>query len=156
MRKEEIRWVFIIINPLTARVIGAPQMILQPVFFHFPSSPLSSGTCQTPGLSIPWCCLPTSSSVCLVFVPLLLRLARWFRPDLMNGKHDHTTAVCVSLRSTIVYYCPWEKVVSMNGCLGGLNNQAADASSCWSIYDVCCVEVIRSFWLRVSFAFHGY
>ena len=38
-------------------------------------------------------CLP-----CLF--PLPLCLARWFWPDLMNGKHDHTTAVCVSLRSS--------------------------------------------------------
>ena len=60
--------------------------------------PLPSGTWRTPGLSIPWCCFPTSSSVCLVFFPLSLCLARWFWPDLMNGRHDHTTAVCVSLR----------------------------------------------------------
>ena len=45
--------IIIIINPLTARVIGAPQMILQPVFTIFPCSPLPSGTCRTPGLSIP-------------------------------------------------------------------------------------------------------
>ena len=38
-------------------------MILQPVFSIFPCSPLPSGTCRTPGLSIPWCCLPTSSFV---------------------------------------------------------------------------------------------
>ena len=37
--------------------------------------------------------------VCLVFFPLSLCLARWFWPDLMNGKHYRTTAVCVSLRS---------------------------------------------------------
>ena len=55
--------VSIIINPLTARVVGAPQMILQPVFSIFPRSPMPSGTCRTPGLSIPWCCLPTSSFV---------------------------------------------------------------------------------------------
>ena len=24
---------------------------------------------------------------------------RWFWPDLLNGKHDHTTTVCVSLQS---------------------------------------------------------
>ena len=64
-------------------------------FFHFS---LSSGTCRTPGLSIPCCCLSTSSSVCLVFFPLSPCLARWFWPDLMNGRHDHTTAVCVSLQ----------------------------------------------------------
>ena len=44
--------IIIIINPLTARVVGAPQMILQPVFSIFPCSPLPSGTCRTPGLSI--------------------------------------------------------------------------------------------------------
>ena len=96
-------WVFvviiiiIIINPLTARVVWAPQMILQPVFSIFPCFPLPSGTCQTPDLSIPWCCLPTSSAVCPVFFPLSLCLARWFWPDLINGRHDHTTAVCTSL-----------------------------------------------------------
>ena len=83
---------------LTTRVIGAPQMILQPIFSVFPCSPQPSGACWTPGLSIPWCCLPTSSSICLAFFPLSLCLARWFWPDLMNRKHDHTTAVCVSLR----------------------------------------------------------
>ena len=70
----------------------------QPVFSIFPCSPLPSGTWRTPGLSIPWWCLPTSSSVCLVFFPLSLCLARWFWPDLT--KHDYTTAVCVSLRSS--------------------------------------------------------
>ena len=29
-------------------------------FLHFDCSPLPSGTCRTPGLSIPRCCLPTS------------------------------------------------------------------------------------------------
>ena len=43
----------IIINPLTATVVGAPQMILQPVFSNFHCSPLPSETCRTPGLSIP-------------------------------------------------------------------------------------------------------
>ena len=42
-----------IINPLTARVVGALQMILQPVFSIFPCSPLPSVTCRTSGLSIP-------------------------------------------------------------------------------------------------------
>ena len=67
-------------------------------FLHFSLSPLPSGTWRTPDLSIPWCCLPTSSSVCVVFFPLSQCLTRWFWPDLMNGRHVHTTAVCVSLR----------------------------------------------------------
>ena len=37
-------------------------------------------------------------SVCLVFFPLSLCLVRWFWADLMNGRHNHITAVCVSLR----------------------------------------------------------
>ena len=54
-QKEEdiIIIIAIIINPLTARVVGAPQKILQPVFSIFPCSPLPSGNCRTPGLSIP-------------------------------------------------------------------------------------------------------
>ena len=88
----------IIIYLLAVRVVGAPQMIFQPCSSFFPCSSLPSGTWQTPGLFIPWCCPPTSSSVCLVFFPLSLCLARWFWPDLMNGRHDHTTAVCIFLR----------------------------------------------------------
>ena len=88
--------IIIIVYPLTARVVGAPQMISQPISSIFPCSPLPFGTWRTPGLSISWCCLPTSSSVCLVFFPLSLCLARWFWPDLKNGRHDHTTAVCIS------------------------------------------------------------
>ena len=38
--------IIIIINPSTARVVGAPQMILQPVFSIFPCSPPPSGTCR--------------------------------------------------------------------------------------------------------------
>ena len=44
------------------------------------------------------CCLPTSSSAYLVFFPHSLCRARWFWPDLMNERHDHTAAVCVSLQ----------------------------------------------------------
>ena len=71
---------------------------LQSFFSIFPCSPLPCGTCRTPGLSIPWCFLPTSSSVCPVFFSLSLCLAGWFSPDLMNGRHDNTTAVSFSLR----------------------------------------------------------
>ena len=92
--------VIIIIYPLTARVFGASQMISQPDSSIFLCSALPSGTWWTPGLSIPLCCLPTSSSVCPVFFALSLCLARWFWPDLINGKHEHTTAVCVFLWSS--------------------------------------------------------
>ena len=92
------RYLTSLIYPLTARVVGAPQMISKPVSSIFPCSPLPSGTLRTPGLFIPWCCLSTFSTVCLVLFPLSLCLARRFWPDLMNGRHDHTTAVCVSLQ----------------------------------------------------------
>ena len=45
--------IIVIIYSLTARVVGAPKMISQPDFSIFPCSPLPSGTCRTPGLSIP-------------------------------------------------------------------------------------------------------
>ena len=38
----------IIIYPLTARIVGAPQMTSQPVSSIFPCSPLPSGTWRTP------------------------------------------------------------------------------------------------------------
>ena len=75
----------------------------------FPCSPLPSGTLRTPGLSVPWCCLPTSSSVCLVCSPLSLCLARWFWPDPMNGRHVQATAVCVCLHTGAVDKSTWSQ-----------------------------------------------
>ena len=89
---------FTFIYPILAGFLGAPQMTSQPVSSISLSSPLPSWTWWTQGLSIPWYCLPTSSSVCLVFFPLSLCLARRFWQDLMNGRHVHTIAVCVTLR----------------------------------------------------------
>ena len=45
--------IIIIIYPITARVFGAPQMILHPVSSILPCSPPPSVTWRTPGLSIP-------------------------------------------------------------------------------------------------------
>ena len=45
-----------------------PRPPSNPVFLCFPAP---SWTWRTPGLSIPWCCLPISSSVCLAFFPPL-------------------------------------------------------------------------------------
>ena len=109
--------IIIIIYPLTTKVIGAPQMTLQPVSSNFPCSPLPSGTWLNQGLSIPWCCLPTSSSVCHVFFPLSLCLTRWVWPDLMNRRHDHTTAVCVSLQWSGGLYVVWSPAGSWHGLL---------------------------------------
>ena len=53
-------------------------------------------------------CLVLSShlffSVCLVFFPFSLCLARWFWLDLMNERHVHTTSVCFSLRWSGGFY----------------------------------------------------
>ena len=62
-------------SPSPAGVIGAPQMTSHPVSSIFLCSPLPPGTRRTAGLSIPWCCLPTSSSVYLVFFPLSMHCA---------------------------------------------------------------------------------
>ena len=43
----------------TAGVARVSQMISQPVSSIFLRSPLPSGPWRNPGLSIPWCCLPT-------------------------------------------------------------------------------------------------
>ena len=84
--------------PLTAQVVGAPQITSRQVSSIFPCSPLPSGTWRTPGLSIPWCCFPASSSVWSAFFFLTLCLAKWFQSDLINGRHVNTIAVCVSFR----------------------------------------------------------
>ena len=49
--------------------------------------------------------LPTSSSVCLVFFPLSLCLARWFRPDLTNGRHP-SHAVSLTVKRKVIKLCP--------------------------------------------------
>ena len=91
--------IIIIICPLTAMVVGVPQMISQPVSSIF--SLFSTAIWDLPN-SRPVHYLMLSSHFFLrfVFFPLSLCLARWFWSDLMNGRHDHTTAVCVSLRSS--------------------------------------------------------
>ena len=114
--------IIIIIYPLTARVVWAPQMISQPVFSTFSCSPLPSGTCRTPGLSIPWC-PPTSSSVCLVFFPFSLCLARWFWSDPINGKHVHTPTVYASSCGPIACW-----ILAHTSSL-----------ATWSLYEMCSI-----------------
>ena len=99
---REPRWscftFFIFTYPSAVSVVGAPQITSQPLASSLLCLPLPSGTWRTPGLSIPLCFLPTSFSVCLLFLPLSLCLAIWFWRDLMNGRHVHTTSGCVSLQ----------------------------------------------------------
>ena len=78
-----------------------PQMTSQPVSSIFLCFQLPSGTWRTPGLSIPWCCLPISSSVCLVFSPLSLCLARWFWPDPMNRRYVHSLHLFMMVRRSL-------------------------------------------------------
>ena len=74
-----------LIYPLTMRVVGAPQMILQPVFsiFLVLYCPLGLGelqACLIPDVVFTNL-LPFASSS----FPLSLCLAKWFWPNLMNG-----------------------------------------------------------------------
>ena len=72
--------------PLTAGVVGAPQMTSQPVssIFLFPTALWDLAKCR------PVHSLMLSSHsfffVCLDFFTLLVCLARWFWPDLLNGR----------------------------------------------------------------------
>ena len=54
------------IYPLTARVVGAPQIISQPVFSIFPCSPLPSGTCRTHLFLCLPCLFPSFTVLCKV------------------------------------------------------------------------------------------
>ena len=78
---------------LTTKVVGAPQMILQPVSSFFPVLHCPLGLAELQACPFP----DVVYSVCLVF-PLSLCLARWFWPHLMNGRCDNTTSVCISLQ----------------------------------------------------------
>ena len=112
-----------------AGVVGAPQMTSQPVSSIFLGYPLPFGTWQTPGPFIPWCCLPISFSP-LVFFLLSLCLARWFWPDLMNGRQVHTTAICVSFmmvrRSSCGLIACW--ILAQTSSLVS-----------WSLYEICSI-----------------
>ena len=93
--RDKLSVTFTFTYPLTARVTGAPQMTSQLVsssffssFFLFSSALWdleSSQACQFSDVVFP----PLFS--------LSLCLARLLRPDLMNVRLEHTTAVCVSL-----------------------------------------------------------
>ena len=67
-----------------AKVVGPTQGTPQPVFSSFLRFTLPSGTWQTPGLSIPWCCLLTFFGCCLPYLlPLFILLCKMAlaRPD---------------------------------------------------------------------------
>ena len=89
--------------PLTARVVEAPQMTSQPV------SPFFSVLHCLLGLSKLQACpyldvvLPPLLQSVLSSSPFHLCLARWFWPDLMNGRHVHSTSACVSYDSQEVF-----------------------------------------------------
>ena len=62
--------------------------------------------------------------------PLSLCLARWFWPDLMNGRHDHTTAVCISLRSSGDLSC---------GPIACWILALTSSLVTWSLYEMCSI-----------------
>ena len=106
------------------RVVGAPQMISQ-VSSICLCSPMPSGTWRTAGLPIPWCCLPTPSSVCLVFppftVPCKMVLAR---PD---------------ERETWPYHCSVRLFIMVRSSCGPIACRILARTSSlvtWSLYEM--------------------
>ena len=98
LQQHLISIVCILLSSSAMRVFGAPQMILQSVSSIFPvfHCPLGLGKLQAcPFSDVVFPHFPLSA---LSFSPFHCFLARWFWPDLMNGRHDHTSAVCISLR----------------------------------------------------------
>ena len=69
--------IIIIIYLLTARVVGAPQMISQPFSSIFPCSPLSSGTCELQACPFPDVVFPP--------LPLSALSSFPFHPALQDG-----------------------------------------------------------------------
>ena len=108
-RHRKIIIIIIIINPFTAGVTGAPQMILQPVFPIFPCFPLPSGTCQTPGLSIPWYFFPPVPLPALPSPPFHCALQDSFAQTWWMG---HTT---IPLQFASLYDC--QEVSVWSNCL---------------------------------------
>ena len=86
--------------PLATDVVGASQMTSQLVSSIFLCSPLPLGLGKLQACPFLDVVFPPLFFflVCNVFFPLSLCLARWFWPDLTNGRHVHTTSVCVILR----------------------------------------------------------
>ena len=76
---------------------GAPQMV-QPVssIFTLFSTALWDLANSRPVHSLMWSCHLFLCLPCLL--PPYTVPCKMFWPDLMNGRHDHTTAVCISLR----------------------------------------------------------
>ena len=104
-------------------------MILQPVSSIFPCSPLPSVTWQSPGLSIPWCCLPISSSVCLVFSPFHCALQDEFGQTWWMGDRS------ILLQFTSLYNC------QRSSC-GPIACQILAWTSSlitWSLYQKCSI-----------------
>ena len=123
----------------TVRVIGAQQTTSQTVSSIFLCSPLPSGTWRTPGLSIPWYCLPTSSSVCLVF----------FSPFTVPCKMVLATP---DKRDTCPYHCSLRLFTMVRRSLCGpiacwILAQTSSLVT-WSLYEIRCI-------LRVAPHFHG-
>ena len=76
--------------PLTARVVEFSPF--------FSVSHCHLGLCELQACLLPDVVFPSLPLSALSSLPLSPCLTRWFWPDLMNGRLNHTTAVCISLR----------------------------------------------------------
>ena len=67
-------------------------------FLHFPVLHCPPGLRELQACPFPDVVFPHLPLSALSYFPLLPCLARWFWPDLTNGRHDHTSRVSDSLR----------------------------------------------------------
>ena len=98
----------------------------------FLCSPLPSGTWRTPSPSILWCCLPTSSSVCLVFFFLYSALQNGFGQTWWTGNMSIPPQgaiafwrFCDGVMSRFITPCTAWPFVQLGG----------------DVYTVCCFKV---------------
>ena len=87
-----------LLYPLTARVVRAPQMISQPVSSIFPVLHCLLGLGELQACPFTDVVFPPLSLSALSSSPFHCALQDGFWLDLMNVRHDHTTAVCVFVR----------------------------------------------------------
>ena len=130
-------------------------MTSQPVSSIFLCSPLHSGTWRTPSLSIPWCCLTTSFF--FFFCPPCL-LPPFTVPDLMNGRHVHTTSVCVylwwsGLRMVRLPVGSWHRlprwvIRSSNGPIACLILAQTSSLVKWSLSEIW--SILRQFLISMA------
>ena len=122
---SEAIFIIIIIYPLTARVVGAPQMISQPISSIFPCSPLPSRTwrmqvCPFPDVvfpPLPLSALPSSRYIYNTSEQMNIHAYRQHHLPLLNPQsHLCHSSLCHGLRNwhcvtgkSQLFISPWKE-----------------------------------------------